>query len=423
MKKFTDVLIKFAGKLDRNKYLKNIKDSLLTFIPLMVIGSLSSVVATVLKTNATLAPYATIFSNVNFACVSCVTIGLVFLIGYLMARANKINVLQGALTSFAAYITIVPHFANANIGGEIATVNNILTSNTLGAQYMLIGLVVGILSVEMLTKLLSIDKIKIKMPDNVPPMIAASFNSLIPMAITIVVISIVGYAFLALSGQYLPDLFYSIIQKPLEGLVQSPVGALVIVLVTNLLWFFGVHGGMATRAIRAPFLMAALAGNIAAVEAGLTPTNFFTETFWGCFVVFGGSGFTLALLVDILWFSKRKDYREIAKLGFIPAVLGINEPVVYGLPIVLNPILGVPFIIAPLVTTLIGYFASMTGFIPCSVVEMPLGLPVFVNAFVGFVGSWQAMVTVILCFIVAMAIYAPFIFAANRQLEEETNNG
>lgn len=424
MEKLTDKMLAWAGKLDSNKYLSVIKDALLTFLPMMIIGSFASLFNTLISsaglTDTAFGEFLTpVFSVINFACVSCMTLGLVFFTGYLMSGKNKIPKLQGALTAFVSFITIINTSASATVGEETVTITNLLPSGSIGASTMLIGFIGSILCIEFLTLLMRSDKLKIKMPDSVPPMIATSFNLLIPVAITVVVISVIGRAFVVFTGEYLPDLFYTLIQKPLEGVAQSPAGALIMVFVMNLLWVLGIHGGMATRAIRSPFLIAALAGNIAAVEAGGVATNFFTESFWGSFVVLGGAGYCIALLVSILLFSKREDYRAVAKLGLVPSIFGINEPVIYGLPIVLNPVLGIPFIIVPLVTTLIGYISTQIGFMPCAVIECPVGLPVFVNTFVGYSGSWQAMVTVVICFVVAIALYTPFVIMANKQAEKE----
>lgn len=418
MNKILDVLVKVAGKIDSNKFLKNIKDSLLTLLPLIIVGSFASLFKTVCTASwffdGKLADAAAIFNSVSFACVTCMTIVLVFLIGYLMAKSNKIEPLHGALVAFASYIVTVPSFTTIVVGEDTQVVNNVLGSNYLGAAGMLIALIVGILAVQLLTFLMRIEKIKIHMPKEVPPMIAKSFNVLIPMAITIIVMAAAGYATLKVSGSYLPDLFYTLIQKPLEHVAQTPGAAVFIVFLTQLLWFLGIHGGMATRAIRAPFLVAGLAGNIAAVEAGGVAANFFTETFWQTFVVFGGTGCCFSLLITVFVFSKRKDYREIAKLGFIPSVFGINEPIIYGLPIVLNPIIGIPFIIAPCVTALLGWFFTSIAFVPCATVELPAGLPVFVNALVGYPGSIKALIGVFICFVVSIVIYAPFVIAANK---------
>lgn len=426
MNELMDKLVKMAGKIDRNKYLKGIKDSLMTLLPLIIIGSFASLFSTLFKSEWAsgmgLDKLGSMFSAISFACVSCMTIALVFLIGYLMAKANKLDPLTGALCSFASYIVLVPSFATVVVDDVETTVNNVLAGNYLGAAGMLIGLVMGIISVEILSRLMKVEKIKIKMPEEVPPAISRSFNVLIPLAITLVIVAFIGWGTVQISGSYLPDLFYKFIQKPLEGLAQTPFAAVLIIFITQVLWFLGIHGGMATRAIRSPFLMAGLAANIAAVESGLTPTAFFTETFWQTFVVFGGTGYTLSLILAVLVFSKRKDYREVAKMCLIPGIFGINEPVTYGMPIVLNPILGIPFIIAPCVCALLGYLFTSIGFAPCATVELPAGLPVFVNAIVGYPGSVTALLAVAVCFVVAFLIYAPFVIAANRIKQEGAEN-
>ncbi len=424
MEKWMDKLLAFAGRLDGNKYLSVIKDALLTFLPMMIIGSFASLFNTLLG-SAGLADTAfgvflsPMFSVINFACVSCMTLGLVFYTGYLLGGKNRIPKLQAALTAFVSFITIVPTFTTAAVGEETVTINNLLPGGSVGASTMLIGFIGSILCVEFLSWLMRRERLKIRMPESVPPMIATSFNLLIPVAITVAVWACIGRAFVVGTGKYLPDLFYALIQKPLESVAQSLPGALILVFVMNLFWVLGIHGGMATRAIRSPFLIAGLAANIAAVEAGGQATNFFTESFWGSFVVMGGAGYCIALLIAILLFSKREDYRAVAKLGLVPSIFGINEPVIYGLPIVLNPILGIPFILVPLVTTLIGWFSTQIGFMPCAVIECPVGLPVFVNTFVGFSGAWQAIVTALVCLAAAVALYTPFVLMANKQAQKE----
>lgn len=419
MKKLVDM----ASAIDRNKFLKNIKESLLTILPLLIIGSFASLVKTLLTSefaaNTPFASLASLFGAINFVCVSCMTVLLVVMIGYLMGKSNKIDPLQAAMMAFIAYFVMCPSSTTVMVDEVAVPVPNVLASNYLGAAGMLIALVVGILSVQLLTKLNSVEAIKIHMPEEVPAMISKSFNVLIPMAITAVVFAFLGWGVFELSGQYLPDLFYSFIQRPLEGLAQTPAAAVLIVFITNLLWFLGIHGGMATRAIRSPFLMAGLAANLAAVEAGATPSNFFTETFWQTFVVFGGTGYTLSLLVAIFLFSKRKDYREVAKLSLIPNIFGINEPVIYGMPIVLNPVLGIPFIIAPCITAFIGYLFTSIGFVPCATIELPAGVPVVLNAIIGYPGSLTAIFAIVLCFAVALLVYAPFVIAANK-IQPET---
>lgn len=417
-------LVGMASAIDRNKYLRNIKDALLTILPLMIIGSFSSVIATFLKSdyvlNTPFTSLSSLFSAINFACVSCMTIILVVVMGYLMGKSNKIDPLQGAMVAFVSYLVLCPSFVTATIDGVTGPVNNVLGSSYLGAAGMMVALITAILSVQLLTRLNSIERIKIHMPAEVPPMISRSFNVLIPMTITVVIVAFVGWGTVQLSGQYLPDLFYSIIQQPLEGLAQTPAAAVLIVFITNLLWFLGIHGGMATRAVRSPFLMAGLAANIAAVQAGVTPDNFFTETFWQTFVVFGGTGYTLSLLVAIFLFSKREDYREIAKMGLIPNLFGVNEPVIYGMPIVLNPILGIPYILYQPICVAITMFATKYDLMSRSAMNQLGGVPQPIATWLACSGDLRVFLWFAVICVVCVAVWYPFLKVWDaRCLKEE----
>lgn len=136
MNGFMGKLVALAAKIDRNKFLKSIKDALLTLLPLIIIGSFASMFSTVVQAEwcagLGLAPLASMFSAISFACVTCMTIALVFLIGYLMAKANKLDPLLGALCSFACYLVLVPSFTTVVVDDVVQTVSNVLTSNYLG---------------------------------------------------------------------------------------------------------------------------------------------------------------------------------------------------------------------------------------------------------------------------------------------------
>lgn len=428
MDKMMEALQWLAEKIDGNKYLGVIKDALMIFVPITITASFASLFNMLLCNTSTglaripalafLANLSPVFKAVNFAGLNCLTIALTFLIGYLMAKRNGISELVGGLTAFVSYVSIVPTFTTAKIGDEATVVSNVLPSGSMDASTMLIGMILAIVAVELLTRIMKIKAICIRMPQGVPPMIANTFNVLIPVMLTIMLISGCGYVVVALSGQYLTELFYTMLQKPMEGVMQSPAGILIIVFVTNLLWALGIHGGMVTRSVRVPFFVAALAGNIAAVEAGGVATNAVTETLWQVFIVIGGTGNCLALLLVILLVSKRKDYRTIAKLSLIPSIFGVSEPVIFGLPIVMNPYLVVPFVLSSLVTTSIGLVASSLGMIPCSIVEVPAGMPVLMTALVGY-ASIRAVFLQLLCIAVSCLIYLPFVLASNKEASAE----
>ena len=141
-------------------------------------------------------------------------------------------------------------------------------------------------------------------------------------------------------------------------------------------------------------------------------------TFWGSFIVPGGAGVTIALIIGSFLFSKRDDYKMISKLSFLPGLCGINEPITFGLPIVLNPIMAIPFVLSSVIGALIGLFATNIGFIPCSVVDVPFGVPIIANALMGY-GTFNAVVVQLAIIGIALLLYIPFIKIANRQYFKE----
>ena len=292
-----------------------------------------------------------------------------------------------------------------------------LAGGVLGAQGLFIGMLVAVLITNLFHALTSIDKIKIKMPPSVPQGIANSFNILVPVFIIIVLSSVFGTLFHLVTGSYINEFIYNVVQAPLSAAVQSSAGVVIMAVVCQLFWFLGIHGGLVVEPIRSPISAAGLAENIAAVQAGLEATQPLTRGLWTVFVVVGGAGLTLSLIFAILLFSKREDHRAIAKLSLLPGICGIGEPMVFGLPLVLNPVFAIPFILDSGIAAAIALFAIRIGFIPCSVVDAPFGLPLFINATISF--GWHGAIVQLVILVVGTLTYIPFVLMSNRIAEKE----
>lgn len=167
---------------------------------------------------------------------------------------------------------------------------------------------------------------------------------------------------------YAYDIIYNIVQRPLEGIVQGLPEILLLMFIAQVFWVIGIHGNQMVKPVREPLLLAAIAVNTEAFEAGKEIPNIITMPFWDMYMSMGGSGVTIGLLIAILLVSKRDDMREITKLSLAPGIFNINEPVIFGMPIMLNPILAIPFIATPLITGTIGYIATSLGFAAKAVV-------------------------------------------------------
>jgi PTS system cellobiose-specific IIC component len=277
---------------------------------------------------------------------------------------------------------------------------------------------VAIVSIELYAWLGRQKRLQITMPDSVPGNVSASFSALFPTIFTVTIIATAGFAIKALTGMYAYDIIYNVVQRPLEGIVQGLPGILLLMFIAQVFWVIGIHGNQMVKPIREPLLLAAIAVNTEAFEAGKEVPNIITMPFWDMYMSMGGSGVTIGLLIAILIVGKREDMRQITKLSLAPGIFNINEPVIFGMPIMLNPILAIPFILTPLVTGTIGYVATSLGFAAKAVVMVPWPMPPIVNAYLATAGDIGAVITQVICIIVAILIYLPFVLVMNRTTNE-----
>lgn len=430
--KFSNSLSKVAQAIENNKYLTSIKNAFTAYMPFIIVGSFASLFNIILCSETlglaqvemfnwltTLSPA---FNIINFATMSTMSLAITVLIGIELGRRNNQKTIFTGILALISFITIVPTSVTATIEELSTVVTGVLPSSSMNAQSLFVGMLIAIIAVEIYSWLSNIDKIKIKMPEQVPANIANSFNSLIPIMLTLLIVAIFGTVFLNLTGTYLSDFIYTVLQKPLEGVAQTPFGVIFLSLACALFWILGIHGSLVIMPLLSPLALSGLAANVAAVEAGKQATNVLTMTFFRVYVVCGGAGITISLILAIFLFSKRKDEKEIAKLGLFPGIFGINEPIIFGMPIILNPVYAIPFVLSQLSATIISYVATVTGFIGCATVEVPFGLPLFVNAFVGL-QSFQAIIVEAIVIAVAFIIYIPFVKISNKVYEKSFKAG
>lgn len=427
MSKLDNFAAKISGvaiKVDQNKYLYAIKTAFTQYMPFIIVGSFATLFNTLLcsptvglakfETFSFLTSLTPAFTAINFATMSTMSLAIAYLIGSIIGKKNGQNTTYSSLVSIISFITIVPQSITTLVEGAEDIVTSGLAATSINAQGLFVAMIISILSVELFSKLMTIEKIKIKMPEAVPSGISRSFNSLIPIFIVLIIFSVISTLIYNTTGQFLSDIIYSLLQKPLEGAMQNgPVGIILLALASAVFWIFGIHGNMVIMPILSPLALSGLAENIAQVDAGGVASNPLTMTFFRVYVVAGGAGVTIALVLSILMFSKRDDERMISKLALIPGLLGINEPLVFGLPIVLSPFYAIPFVLSQVAAAAIAYISSAIGFIPNTTVEVPFGLPLFVNAFIGY-QTISAIIVQVIVIAVAFLIYTPFVIASSR---------
>lgn len=425
MGKLTEVLGNFATKVNSFRYIMVIKNAFASLIPVIITGAFGTLFSAMvfdnenglarIKALSFLAELKPISSAVSYVTLSFLTIYAVFLIGIELAKLNNVKGIFPGIVAVMSYLSVNP-FVYEYINADNITVvaENVLAKQYTDTKGLFLGMFVAIASIELYCWLGRQERLKLKMPDTVPTNVSESFSALFPTILTVAIIATAGFAIKATTGMYAYDIIYNIVQRPLEGIVQGLPGILLLMFIAQVFWVIGIHGNQMVKPVREPLLLAAIAVNTEAFEAGKEIPNIITMPFWDMYMSMGGSGVTIGLLIAILLVSKRDDMREITKLSLAPGIFNINEPVIFGMPIMLNPILAIPFITTPLITGTIGYVATSLGFAAKAVVMVPWPMPPIVNAYLATAGDIGAVITQIICIIVSILIYLPFVKISNK---------
>ncbi len=426
MEKFQDVLIKFGTWASQNKYLSSIKDAFQNFMPFTIIGAIGILWTNVIVNETTglgaiFSPIMALqflnsaFSALNFATISCITVYITFLVGSEIAERNGLARMFGAILALASLLTVTQSSYDFVVDGVVIESITGIFETSLGSQGLFTGMIIGIVSVELFSLLFKIDKLKIKLPDAVPPQIARSFEYLIPGFIVMTTISILGLACETLTGSYLNDLIFDLIQTPLLNIGGSLPGILCFALLIGLFWSVGLHGDNMVSGVFSPITTALIVENTELVSQGLDPVNIVNYSWYRIFSCTGGTGMVLGLALAILIAGRRAENRSIASIGFSANLFNIMEVEAFGLPIVLNPILLVPFILAPLACVILGYVLTAIGLCPIMYLNVPWTMPPFLYGFIASGGNIMGGVCQMIAVGVATIIYIPFIKMYEKQ--------
>jgi PTS system cellobiose-specific IIC component len=400
--------VPIAAKIGGQRHLVAIRDGFVSIMPLILAGSFAVLLNNTLFVWVPSLNFLTgIGGNVWWGTFAIMTLLVVFSTGYHLAKGYNVDGLAAGLISVGSFITVTPQaFGDAGWG--------FIHWGYLNATGLFTGLIVALIATEIFVKLIKKNVI-IKMPDSVPPAVGKAFAAVIPGVITLFSFGLLAFVITKINANSLYDLIYNAIQKPLQGFSQGVGSAIVLAMLINLFWFFGLHGANIMDPIMNSLYLPALEANASAVQQGLAAPNAITRVFFDTYVHLGGSGATLALILAIFLVSrKRREYREVAKLSTPLGLFQINESVMFGLPLVLNPLMFIPFIIVPGVLTFTAWFATYTGIIPPTYVAIPWITPVGIGAFLATGGSLLAGLMALVNFAIATVIYIPFVMLADR---------
>lgn len=407
--------VPIAGRVGSQRHLVAIRDGFVAIMPLILVGALA-----VLINSFPIPAYQDLMKSIfgsdvwksfggnlwtgTFAIMSLlVTVST----AYNLAKSYNADGMAAALVAFGCLAML---YSGSEKDWAIPFA-------FLGAQGLFVALFVALVSTEIFVKLAGNPKLIVKMPEGVPPAVAKSFASLVP---SIVVLSVFGLfkCFTVAAGvPNIHDAIFKAIQAPIAGLADQLPSAMLVAFLVHLLWFFGLHGTNILGPLLNAVYLPAINDNIAAFQAGQVAPHIVTMPFFDAFVWMGGAGCTFGLVVAIFLAGKRKSNRSIASLSAAPVAFNINEPMMFGMPIVLNPIYLIPFVLVPIILTITTYMAISMGIVPRTIAMMPWTTPPVIGGFL-VTGSIMGALLALLNLVISVVMYIPFVIMGERYEEK-----
>lgn len=427
--KLQEPLLKASMWVQNNTILQAVKNAFVRTIPFTVIGSFSNLIKmqldALIKSQNLHWGWLTSISNL-FGYLGVATLGIVGLIVVISSAysyavelkqrdENKsMNIIIATLLAFSAYFVMVPN--NVNFADPKAKVIEGFASSLFSYEGMFTGLIVGMLAVALFAAF-SRSKFTIKMPGSVPQNVFDSFFALIPMAEVLLLFGLARIGLQAMGYASLIQLIATVVIKPLLTVGTGLPAIIVVILLEQILWFLGLHGFNIVWGIVSAFWLPLFLQNVAkfAETKSFADTSIAPNTMTNVYAMIGGSGATFGLIIAMLIFAKKGEKeREVAKLALVPGCFGINEPVIFGLPIVLNPIMFIPWIVVPLFNAIVAYVVTSIGWVVPLVVLNSGNEPIFFSTWILGGLHMSPVILALVLVIFDVFLYAPFVIMNQR---------
>ena len=410
-------MLPIAGKLSSNKFLVAIRDGITLTMPLIIIGSLFMVIA-----SFPVPGWETWLGDVGVSGYlwkgvdsSFGLIGLVasFGIAHSLTKQYGVDGVSSGIISLSTFITVTP-FLSSDAGAGMPT-------GYMAAKGLFVAIILGLINGYVYQWFIN-KNIQIKLPDTVPSAVAKSFSAIIPGAVLITFWLIIFGLLDTFSLPNIHDIAQVVLGKPLGLLGSNIFGTIIVVALNSLFWFIGIHGGNVINSVMQPIWIANLDANREAYQAGQSLPHIFTVAFMDNFVYIGGGGATIGLVLVMGYLARKKktskQTKVLAPITVVPGLFNINEPTMFGLPVVLNVMLLVPFILAPIVNVVVAYSAMITGLVPLTRTVATWTMPPIIRGFLT-TGSLMGSVLQIVLIVLDILLYLPFFLAIEKQFKQE----
>ncbi|KOO06062.1 PTS sugar transporter subunit IIC [Vibrio hepatarius] len=402
-----------AAKVGNQPHVRAMRDGFIVAMPFIIVGSFILIFAFPPFSEDTQNIFGRVwvdFATSNFDIImmpfnmsmGIMTIFVSLGVAYSLAKAYKMDGITSAVLSLMSFLLVA---APAKDGA--------LAMSHMGGTGIFTAVMCAFFSVE-LYRFMKKHNITIRMPEQVPPAIARSFEVLLPVLAIFITLYPLSLFVQSQYDMLIPDAVMAMF-KPLISASNSLPAIIGALLLCQLLWFAGIHGAAIVVGLLSPIFLTNIGANIEAFVAGDPIPNVFTQPFWDFYIFIGGSGATLALVI-LMSFSRSAHLKSIGRMSAVPGFFQINEPVIFGSPIVMNPILFIPFVFAPVINATIAYFAVHLGFVGMGVATTPWTTPALIGASWGSGWTFAPVLLVGGLLILDLFIYLPFFKMFEKQL-------
>lgn len=405
------------------KAMRALKDGIMYAMPMIMVGALFMLIGNFPVASVTdwlkatgIAAVCSQLSDSTFG-----VIGIIAAVGiaYTYVKNEGYAGLPAGIISACTFFVLQPGSVDsALLVNPTKSVGAILKGWT-GGKGMIGAIVAGLLVGWIYSFFMKKD-ITIKMPAGVPEGVANAFTSLIPGFVIITGAGVIYALCVGLLGGTPIQMIYTYLSMPLQGMTDSLGGVITMGVMIPFFWLFGIHGAtIIGDGIMGPMLLANSAENQAIIDSGMALTianggHIVTKQFLDQFMTVTGSGITIGLVVFMLVFAKSKQMKDLGRLAIVPGIFNVNEPVLFGLPIVLNLLMAVPFIVTPVLSGLIEYAALASGLCPLySGVIVPWTTPAIISGFL--VGGWRTALLQTAVLVMSFFTYLPFAKLMDKQ--------
>ncbi len=423
--KFVDRFTMFAAKLGNQVHLRSLRDAFSALMPMFILAGLAVLINSVILPNIlqgdqlnTAQFWGRMITN---GTLNISSILITPMIAFYLARNKGFqNPISAIVVGLSVLVVMLPFYVTVTPVGadEAVKLSGVIDFNSVGNKAMFGGIIIGLLATEAFIFFSNIKFLQIELKGDIPPAVAQSFFVMIPVMLVMSLFGLVSLGLFYYFDTNLLDLITKFIQEPLRNVNTSIWGVIVIYSLGNFLFTIGIHQAVINSSILMPFAMINMNENMMALEQGLEIPHIITNTFIPTFGMIGGTGSTISLIIATMIFGRHQSTKSIAKLGAAPGLFNINEPIIFGYPIVFNIPLMIPFVLLPTLGVVFAYVLTSIGWLSKTIVMIPWTTPPLLSGYLATGGDWRAVVVQFIIIVFGVFLYLPFMKLSEKTSEK-----